>query len=49
MHDASWLLYASAAAWLGLGGYLFILGRKAAALEKRLRRLESSAADGGRP
>ena len=46
MYDASWLLYASAAVWLGLGAYLFILTRKAADLETRLRRLEAS---GGLP
>ncbi len=44
MYDTSWLMYASAAVWLGLGAYLFLLGRRATALEKRLRRLEITSA-----
>lgn len=36
-------MYASIAVWLGLGGYLFILGKKAARLEERLERLEYAA------
>lgn len=41
--ETSWLLYASIAVWLGLGGYLFFLGKKAACLEARLERLEYAA------
>lgn len=36
-------MYASIAVWLGLGGYLFFLGKKAARLENRLERLEYAA------
>ena len=43
MNDASWLVYAGMVVWLGLGGYLFLLGRKTATLETRLRRLEYAA------
>ena len=43
MNDVSWLMYASMVVWLALGVYLFLLGRKTAALESRLRRLEFSA------
>ncbi len=41
-------MYASIAAWLGLGAYLFLLGRKAAGLENRLRRLEVTGAKSDR-
>jgi len=40
MNDASWLAWASMVVWIVLGGYLFLLGRKASALETRLRRRE---------
>ena len=43
MNDASWLMYAGMLVWLVLGGYLFLLGRKTALLETRLRRLEYAA------
>ena len=43
MNDISWLMYAGMVVWLVLGGYLFLLGRKTAALETRLRRLEYTA------
>lgn len=39
MNDASWLMYANIAVWLGIGGYLLFLGRKTARLESRLSRL----------
>ena len=41
--EISWLMYASIAVWLGLGGYIFLLGKKAARLESRLDRLEYAA------
>ncbi len=44
MNDVSWLMYASMVVWIVLSGYLFLLGRKAASLETRLRRLEHGAA-----
>lgn len=43
MNDASMLAWASMAVWIVLGAYLFLLGRKAASLETRLRRLEYAA------
>lgn len=47
MNGLSWLMYASIIVWIVLGGYLFFLGRKAASLETRLRRLERSAVPDG--
>ena len=43
MNDVSWLAWASMAVWITLGGYLFLLGRKASSLETQLRRLEYAA------
>ena len=43
MNDASWLAWASMTVWVVLGGYLFLLNRKASSLETRLRRLEYTA------
>lgn len=40
MEEVSWLMYASMVVWAGLGGYLFLIGRKASALETRISRLE---------
>lgn len=40
MNDAAWFMYAAMAVWLGLGGYLFFLGRTMASLETRMSRLE---------
>ena len=40
MNDTSWLAWASMMVWIVLGGYLFLLGRKASDMETRLRRLE---------
>ena len=40
MEGISWVMYANMAVWLGIGGYLFFLGRKTVALEKRLRHLD---------
>lgn len=39
MNDVSWLMYANIAVWLGIGAYLFHLGRKTARLESRVSRL----------
>ncbi len=36
-----WVLYACAAVWLGLGAYLFVLGRAQSGLLKRVERLEA--------
>lgn len=43
MDGVTWLMYASITVWIGLGGYLFLLGGKAARLETRLARLEYAA------
>lgn len=43
MMETPWLAYASIVVWLGIGGYLFWLGRKAARLETRLARMEYMA------
>lgn len=40
MNDAAWLMFAGAAAWLGIGAYLLYLARRTTALEARLRTLE---------
>lgn len=37
MDKTTWLMYGCMAVWLGLGLYVFILGRRQASLEKRLR------------
>lgn len=39
MNAAAWLMYANIAVWIGIGAYLFYLGRKTARLESRLSRL----------
>ena len=36
-------MYANIVVWLGIGGYLFLLGLKAARLETRLSRMEYTA------
>ena len=41
MQEINWVLYACAAVWLGLGAYLFALGRGQAALAVRVSRLEA--------
>ena len=38
--ETLWLMYASIAVWLGLGGYILLLGKKASRLETRLERLQ---------
>lgn len=35
-----WILYANAAVWLGIGGYVFFLMRCQQRVQTRLRRLE---------
>jgi CcmD family protein len=42
MTDIQWLLCASAAVWLGIGGYVAFLASAQNKLERRLRRLEIS-------
>lgn len=37
-----WIMYANAAVWIGLGGYVFFLMRCQQQLQSRLRRLERS-------
>lgn len=49
MDGLSWLMYASIAVWIGLGGYLFLLGGKTARLETRLSRLEYAARKNSAP
>ncbi|CAK7023352.1 MAG: hypothetical protein DELT_02504 [Desulfovibrio sp.] len=41
--DATWLMYANIAIWVGLGAYLLYLGHKTARLEARLSRLLHAA------
>lgn len=40
MQGTDWLLYANAAVWLGIGGYLFFVSRAQASFEQRLRQME---------
>lgn len=40
MDPIFWLLAANVAVWVGLGGYLALLGRSQHGLERRLRQLE---------
>ena len=40
MSDLAWLFIAFSAVWLGLGIYLFSLGRRQRNLERRLKELE---------
>lgn len=35
-----WILYANAAVWIGLGGYVFFLMQRQQRLQARLQRLE---------
>lgn len=49
MNEISWLMYASIAVWLGIGGYLCLLGKRSSTLEKRLRRLEYTAQQAEQP
>ena len=43
MEGLSWVMYANMAVWLGVGGYLLFLARRAVALDRRLRRMEYAA------
>lgn len=43
MEGLNWVMYANMVVWIVLGGYLFLLGRKASNLETRLRRSEYAA------
>lgn len=45
MNETPWLMYAAILVWVGLGGYLYLLGKRAARLEARLRRLEFAAGE----
>ena len=38
--SADWVMYAGMAAWIGIGLYLFSLGRKQAAISLRIRQME---------
>ena len=40
-NSLTWLIAANIAVWAGLGLYLIIMGRRQAALDKRLRQLET--------
>ncbi len=42
MNDLDWVMYAGAAAWIGLGLYLFRLSLRQRELARRLARLEST-------
>ncbi|MDR0466314.1 MAG: CcmD family protein [Deltaproteobacteria bacterium] len=42
MTDLHWLLCASMAAWLGIGGYAAFLASAQSKLERRVRQLEIS-------
>jgi CcmD family protein len=39
MSDLGWLAVAFLAVWAGIGGYVFILGRRQSRLEQRLSEL----------
>ena len=39
MSDLGWLAVAFLAVWVGIGGYVFILGRRQSKLEQRLSKL----------
>ena len=39
MSDVGWLAVAFLAVWAGIGGYIFILGRRQSKLERRLKEL----------
>jgi CcmD family protein len=39
MSDLGWLAVAFLAVWIGIGGYVFILGRRQSKLEQRLNEL----------
>ncbi|CAN5551637.1 MAG: CcmD family protein [Actinomycetota bacterium] len=39
MSDLAWLAVAFLAVWAGIGGYVFILGRRQSRLEQRLSEL----------
>jgi len=41
MTDIQWLLCASVAVWLGIGGYAVFLGSAQNKLEQRMRQLEN--------
>ena len=41
MTDIQWLLCASVAVWLGIGGYAAFLGAVQNTLERRMRQLEN--------
>ncbi len=43
MNDLDWVMYAGAAAWIGLGLYLFRLALRQRELGRRLARLEAAA------
>ncbi len=45
MEKIEWVLYACAAIWTGIGLYLFILGRRQAALSRRIRQMEAMQED----
>ena len=47
MNDITWVMYAGAAAWCGLGLYLFLLARAQAALARRLEQLSAVMEDRG--
>lgn len=38
--NADWVMYAGMAAWIGIGLYLFSLGRKQIAISLRIRQME---------
>ena len=43
MNDLDWVMYAGAAAWLGIGLYLFFLGLRQQGLARKLARLEPAS------
>ena len=47
MTDISWVMYAGAAAWCGIGLYVFFLARSQAALAVRIERMRHMMEDEG--
>jgi CcmD family protein len=43
LSDTAWLFVAFAAVWVGIGGYLLILGVRQRRLERRLDHLDAEA------
>ena len=47
MTDIAWVMYAGAAAWVGIGLYVFFLARAQSALAIRIERMQRIMEDEG--